>query len=55
MNYHITIALCTIMYQYAIYLRSWEMRPGDQATKTNIQRLHNIMRARKIKTRNVDL
>jgi len=25
------------------YLISWKLRPGDPSTKTNIQRLHNVM------------
>lgn len=37
------------------YLKAWQLRPGDAATKTNIQRLHNIMRGRGLPVQSIDL
>lgn len=36
------------------YIKAWNLRPGDASTKINIQRLHNIMRAKKLKVANVE-
>ena len=30
------------------YLTAWKLNPGDPSTKTNLERLHNIMRAKRI-------
>ena len=39
----------------AEYIQAWTLRPGDQATLTNIQRLHNMMRARNMTTQHLEL
>ena len=40
----------------AEYAEAWRLRPGDPSTRTNIQRLHNVMRKRNITiTRLADL
>ena len=36
------------------YLVAWGLNPGDSATKTNIQRLHNIMRKKGMKIKEVN-
>ena len=36
------------------YLKAWNLNPGDQATRTNIQRLHNIMRKKGLNTKKVE-
>ena len=30
------------------YLTAWSLNPGDPSTRTNLERLHNIMRAKRI-------
>ncbi len=35
------------------YLTALRLEPGNQATATNIQRLHNIMRSKGLKTRDL--
>jgi hypothetical protein len=36
------------------YLMAWSLNPGDQATRTNIQRLHNIMRKKGLAVKKVE-
>ena len=36
------------------YLSAWKLHPGDAATRTNLERLHNIMRKKGLKIRPVD-
>jgi len=37
------------------YIKAWTLQPGDPATRTNIQRLHNIMRARNLTIQQLEL
>lgn len=37
------------------YIQAWTLRPGDQATRINIQRLHNIMKSRNLTTQELNL
>jgi len=37
------------------YIQAWTIRPGDQATRTNIQRLHNIMKSKNLTTHELNL
>ena len=32
----------------AAYAEAWRLRPGDPSTRTNIQRLHNVMRKKNV-------
>ena len=36
------------------YMISLKLRPGDVSTRTNIQRLHNIMKKKGLKTKELD-
>lgn len=36
------------------YLEAWRLNPGDAATETNIQRLHNIMKKKGMKIKVFD-
>ena len=36
------------------YITAWRLNPGDASTKTNIGRLHNIMRARGMEIRDIN-
>ena len=36
------------------YLEAWRLNPGDAATKTNIHRLHNIMKKKGMKIKVFD-
>jgi hypothetical protein len=37
------------------YLSAWRLNPGDSVTKTNLERLHNIMRKKGVPTRSPEL
>ena len=37
------------------YIQAWTLGPGDQATRINIQRLHNIMKSRNLTTQELNL